>query len=137
MRPADHEGTAIEALASFLESSIQRRDELIMPLSGGPVSTDREAIALRTEISETLAEVVTRGIAEGSIRGDATSIDLIIAGALLAHPLPNAPEWDRLARRQAAVFLDGLGVDGGDALPGDGPTRADLERGFARAKRSP
>ena len=44
-----------------------------------------------------------------------------------------AGDWDAIARRQARLYLDGLTVTGAPPLPGQPPTRADLEAAFARA----
>jgi len=54
-------------------------------------------------------------------------------GALLAHPLPHAPNWDQTARRAARIYLVGLAPGRASDLPGAGLTRADLEAGFSAA----
>ena len=72
-----------------------------------------------------------RGPCDGTIRHDVTAGDIIIMGALLAQPLPHAPDWDQTARRQACIYLDGLAQTTAAPLPGHGFTRAELERNFA------
>jgi AcrR family transcriptional regulator len=129
-----HEGRGIDALGIFLELAIAERDDLVLPLLGGRPNSDAATVALRTRISEILERIFERGRADGSIRPDATSVDAIIHGAMLASPLANAPDWDRLARRQARVFLDGLTVAGDPPLPGRRPTRRELEESFARSE---
>ena len=37
-----------------------------------------------------------------------TAFDVIVFGALLAEPLPHVPDWKSMARRQAAIYFDGL-----------------------------
>jgi AcrR family transcriptional regulator len=99
---------APEALAQFFEQTIAARNEFILPLHGGPVIDDEQVVALRAEIRSLLEQVLARGRHDGTIRPDATPIDLIITGAMLAQPLPNAADWDQLARRQARIFVAGL-----------------------------
>jgi hypothetical protein len=59
--------------------------------------------------ADTLGRVLQRGREDGTIRSDVTAFDLIVFGALLAQPLPHVPDWKHTARRQAAIYLDGLG----------------------------
>lgn len=127
-------GQAIDALAVFLDLAIAEREDLILPLLGGRPASDPATVALRVKISEILERIFDRGRRDGSIRPDATSVDAIINGAMLARPLANAPDWDRLARRQARLFLDGLRVAGDPPLPGRRPTRRELEESFARSE---
>ncbi len=105
---ADADGPAVDAVAQFLARTIAARDDLILPLHGGPVLLDPETLALRTEIRELLAQVLARGRRDGSIRADATATDIVITGAMLARPLPHVTDWDRLARRQAEIYIAGL-----------------------------
>jgi AcrR family transcriptional regulator len=124
--------SAPAALAHFFEQTIAARDDLILPLHGGPVSFDKKTVALRTEISDLLEQVLARGRGDGTIRADVTAVDIIITGAMLAQPLPHAADWDQLARRQATIYVAGLATTVDSPLPGRGPTRAQLEAGFAR-----
>jgi hypothetical protein len=78
-------------------------------MHGGPVLPDPDTIALRTEVRVTLGSVMQRGREDGTIRSDVTAFDIIVFGALLAQPLPQVPDWKKTARRQAAIYLDGLG----------------------------
>jgi len=96
------------ALEQFFERTIAARNELILPLHGGPVIHDEQIVELRVEIRNLLEQVLARGRRNRTIRPDATPIDIIITGAMLAQPLPNAPDWDQLARRQARIFIAGL-----------------------------
>jgi AcrR family transcriptional regulator len=129
---ADSHESAPEALARFFEQTITARDDLILPLHGGPVSLDETTVALRTEISDLLEQVLARGRREGTIRRDVTAVDIIITGAMLAQPLPHAANWDQLARRQARIYVAGLATTTDKPLPGRGPTRTELEAGFGR-----
>ncbi len=111
------------ALAQFFEQTIAERNDLILPLHGGPVVLDEKIVALRSEIRNLLEQVLARGRRDRTIRPDAMPIDIIITGAMLAQPLPHAADWDQLARRQARIFVAGL-VATDSPLPGLRPTRA-------------
>jgi AcrR family transcriptional regulator len=128
---AASEKPAPETIMRFFEQTIAARDDLILPLHGGPVDLDPEAVALRTEISDLLEQVLARGRGDGTIRSDVTAIDIIITGAMLAQPLAHAADWDKLARRQAAIYVAGLATTAAPSLPGPKPTRRKLEAGFA------
>jgi AcrR family transcriptional regulator len=123
---------APETLAQFFEQTIAARNELILPLHGGPVIHDEKIIALRTEIRNLLEQVLARGRRDRTIRPDATPIDIIITGAMLAQPLPHTPDWDQLARRQARIFIAGLAASNAP-LPSSRPTRGRLEAESARS----
>jgi AcrR family transcriptional regulator len=99
---------APEALGQFFEQTIAARNEFILPLHGGPVIHDERIIALQAEIRNLLEQVLARGRRDRTIRPDATPIDIIITGAMLAQPLPHAADWDQLARWQARIFVAGL-----------------------------
>jgi AcrR family transcriptional regulator len=114
---------APEALEQFFEQTIAARGEFVLPLHGGPVIHDEKIIALRTEIRSLLEQVLARGRRDRTIRPDATPIDIIITGAMLAQPLPHTGDWDQLARRQARIFIAGLATTD-PPLPGSRPTRA-------------
>jgi AcrR family transcriptional regulator len=105
---AGADGPAADAIARFFAQTIAARDDLILPLHGGPVSLDAETLALRARIRELLEQVLARGRRDASIRPDATATDIIITGAMLAQPLPHVTDWDRLARRQAEIYIAGL-----------------------------
>ncbi len=71
---------------------------------------------MQSEVHRTLQRVVDRGRRDGSVRDDATPQDVVLFGAMLAQPLPTAADRDRVARRMAAVYVDGLAAPGG-AVP--------------------
>jgi AcrR family transcriptional regulator len=105
---AQSDEPAPAALAQFFEQTIAARNELILPLHGGPVIDDTKIVALQTEIRNLLEQVLARGRRDRTIRPDAIPMDIIITGAMLAQPLPHAGDWDQLARRQASIFVAGL-----------------------------
>ena len=109
-RASDVGGTAIDCLRSFIDQTIEHGADLVLPLHGGPVPLDHDTIALRRKVRTALEKILRQGYDDGTIRSDVTARDVIIFGALLAQPLPNAPDWKSLARRQAAIYFDGLAV---------------------------
>lgn len=116
------------ALEQFFEQTISARNELILPLHGGPVIHDEKIVAVRAEIRNLLDQVLARGRRDRTIRPDANPGDIIITGAMLAQPLPLAGDWDQLARRQARIFVAGL-VATDPPLPGSPPTHGNDCRG--------
>ena len=120
---AQSDEPAPAALEQFLEQTIAARNELVLPFHGGPVIHDEHVVALRAEIRNLLEQVLARGRRDRTIRPDATPIDIIITGAMLAQPLPHAADWDQLARRQARIFVAGLAATD-PPLPGARRTRA-------------
>lgn len=132
---------ALESLRRFFEQTIKRRQELFLPLHGGPVLEDEETTRLRAQIREALEEVLARGREEGTVRVDVGAEDIVVTGALLAQPLANLPDWDHVARRQAHVFLAGLGATHDVRLPdptsrSSGTTRATRPRPATRTARA-
>jgi AcrR family transcriptional regulator len=123
-------------LAQFFEQTIAARNELILPLHGGPVIDDEKIVAVQTEVRNLLEQVLARGRRDRTIRPDATPIDIIITGAMLAQPLPHTANWDQLARRQARIFIAGLAVTD-PPLPGSRPTRPRLAGKSAHAANFP
>jgi len=99
---------AIASLDWCLDRIIDHREQLLMPLSGGPAELTKATLAVRSELHRSLRGILERGHRDGSIREDATTKDVIIFGAMLVVQLPNANDWDRTARRQKRVWLDGL-----------------------------
>lgn len=98
----------LACLDSFLDGVLARRGELVLPLHGGPAELSTGARAIRSQLHETLRGVLGRGLLDGSVRPDATTWDVVVFGAVLARPLPNAPDWPRTAARLKTVYLDGL-----------------------------
>jgi AcrR family transcriptional regulator len=107
-RAADSDGTAVNSLRSFIDQTIDHGADLVLPLHGGPVPLDPSTIALSTEVHEALARILRRGQQDGTIRADVTAFDIIVFGAMLAQSLPHVPNWKLTARRQAAIYFDGV-----------------------------
>jgi AcrR family transcriptional regulator len=99
---------AHEAIAVWLRRILVLREELVLPLHGGPLVFAPQAVELRREIQAALDSILARGVAEDTIRPDVTGVDVILFGAMLAHPLNNVPDWDSAVQRQVELFLTSL-----------------------------
>ncbi len=98
----------LATLSSFLDCVISHRDQLVLPLHGGPIPADPQTLAARSSVHQALQRILDRGRRDGTIRADATTQDIIVLGAILSQQLPNGPAADQTAERLKAFFLDGL-----------------------------
>ncbi len=106
---AEHEGaTPIDSLRLFVEAAISQRNQLVLPLHGGPPLTAASTLAVRAQVHRTLQRIIARGVNDGTIRPDLTPHDLVILGAMLAQPRPTDPHWDTTCRRLLATYLRGI-----------------------------
>lgn len=105
---ADRRGTALSCLSYWWDRVIDQRNQLVLPLGGGPPVLSQATLAVQSQMHQTLRRLLERGQREGSIRDDIGLRDLILFGAMLVTPLPGAKDWNRIARRQKDVYLDGL-----------------------------
>jgi AcrR family transcriptional regulator len=109
VQAAESDGaTASDALRRFVEAAIAQRNELVLPLHGGPPVTAQETLAVRDQVHRTLQRIIERGRADGTISQDVTPRDLVAFGAMLAQPRQADPEWDATCRRLLATYLNGL-----------------------------
>lgn len=105
---AAQDGPAIAALDGFLERTIGHRDQLVLPLHGGPPEPSPAAREAQAQVHAALGRLLERGRRDGSIRSDVTTADVVVFGAVLAQPLPGIRDWDATARRQKQIFLTGV-----------------------------
>lgn len=109
VRAAERDGTtAGDALRRFIEAAIAQRNELVLPLHGGPPVTAPETLAVRDQVHRAVQRIIERGRADGTIRQDVTPRDVVAFGAMLAQPRQPDPEWDATCRRLLATFVNGL-----------------------------
>ena len=109
VQAAESDGvTASDALRRFVEAAIAQRNELVLPLHGGPPVTAQETLAVRDQVHHALQRIIERGRADGTISRDVTPRDLVAFGAMLAQPRQADPEWDATCRRLLATYLNGL-----------------------------
>jgi len=101
--------TAAEALRQFIEAAISQRNDLVLPLHGGPPPTDQGTRDIRVRVHQSITRIIDRGRADGTITRDVSARDIVAFGSLLAQPRPADPGWDETCRRLLATYLAGLG----------------------------
>lgn len=103
------EGPAISALEAFLTSTIAHRDQLVLPLHGGPSTLTEESQRIRDQIHAAIDRILERGRSDHTVRTDVAAADVVFFGALLAQPLSHDDTWlvGNLVRQQR-IFLAGL-----------------------------
>lgn len=102
---ADRAESGRASLERFLEGSIAQRDQLVLPLHGGPLELSAEATRTQSEVHVALTRILERGRDDGTLGAGVSTSDVIVFGAMLAQSLPSLPDWDGLARRQLRLFL--------------------------------
>ncbi len=98
-----------DGLRQFIEAAIALRDQLVLPLHGGPPVTNRTTVAVRDQVHRTIARLIDRGRLDGTIKAAVSPRDIVAIGAMLAQPKPNGPGWDATCKRILSTYLDGLG----------------------------
>ena len=101
--------TATEALRQFIEAAISQRNELVLPLHGGPPPAWDRTRTVREHVHQAIQQIIDRGRADGTITRDVTPHDIVVFGAMLAQPRRSDPDWDLTCRRLLATYLAGLG----------------------------
>jgi AcrR family transcriptional regulator len=111
-RAAERDGvTPTECLRLFIDAAISQRNELVLPLHGGPPPTSPATKAVRAEVHAMVGRIIDRGVADGTLRPDLTPRDIVVFGAMLAQPRPTGRGWDATCRRLLTTFLRGLRPD--------------------------
>lgn len=101
--------TGSDALRHFVEAAIALRDELVLPLHGGPPVTEQATVEVRDQVHRTIQRLIDRGRLDGTIRTVVSPRDIVALGAMLAQPKPSGPGWDATCKRILSTYLDGLG----------------------------
>lgn len=120
----------LDAIKKYLLDSCAINDQLFLPLHGAPPLITSEALQARQSINERLESFLATARDDGTIRAAVNATDIIIFSALITKPLAHGPDWNHVARRQVAVFLNGLTVEGPSTLPDPPVHSADIERAF-------
>jgi AcrR family transcriptional regulator len=108
-RAAERDGaTPTECLRLFIDAAISQRNELVLPLHGGPPPTSPATEAVRAEVHHVVQRIIDRGTADTTLRADITPLDIVAFGAMLAQPRPAGVDWDATCRRLLTTFLRGL-----------------------------
>ena len=106
---AERDGaTPIDSLRLFVDAAISQRNELVLPLHGGPPPTSPATLTVRTKLHRVLQRMIDRGTSDGTLRPDITPHDIVAFGAMLAQPRPTDPDWDATCRRLLATYLRGI-----------------------------
>jgi AcrR family transcriptional regulator len=105
---AETDQPGIAAVRDFLDQTVEHGPDLVLPLHGGPPLIDPDTVAIQAEVHRRLGALLRRGQRDGTIRHGLRAADLVIFGALLAQQLPNAPDWNRTARRLVDIYLAGM-----------------------------
>jgi AcrR family transcriptional regulator len=101
--------TGAEALRNFIEAAISQRNELVLPLHGGPRPASDSTRAVRGQVHQVIQQIIDRGRADWTITRDVSPHDIVVFGSMLAQPRPPDPGWDATCRRLLVTYLVGLG----------------------------
>ncbi len=100
--------TGNDALRQFIEAAIELRDQLVLPLHGGPPVMDQATVAVRDQVHRTIRRLINRGRQDGTIKTDVSPRDIVALGAMLAQPGSHGPGWNATCKRILSTYLDGL-----------------------------
>jgi AcrR family transcriptional regulator len=103
--------TPVDCLRLFVEAAISQRNELVLPLHGGPPVTSPATAAIREEVHNILRRIIEQGLDEESLCPGIAPHDIVVFGAMLAQPRPTDPDWDATCRRLLATYLRGIRRD--------------------------
>lgn len=126
----EHGYSGLGAIEQYLLRGCAINDQLFLPLHGAPPLTTPEAVRERQSINERLETFLATARDDGTVRAPVNATDIIIFSALITQPLTHGPDWDHVARRQIALFLNGLTLDTPSEVPEPQVHAADIERAF-------
>ena len=101
-------GSALEGVRAFFLATLRDRERFVLPLHGGPVIFTPATRERQAQVRTVLRGLIQRGQGAGELRADLSPEDLIVAASLLSRPLPGTGDWERLARRQIDLMINGL-----------------------------
>lgn len=106
---AEREGaTPTDSLRLFIDAAISQRNDLVLPLHGGPPITSAATKIVRDQVHHIVQRIIDRGVADATLRPGITPRDIVVFGAMLAQPRPADPDWDAICRRLLTTYLRGL-----------------------------
>jgi hypothetical protein len=123
--------SGLEAVREFLSGSLAIGDQLVLPLHGAPPLVSPEAVEARQAINRRLHRFIERGRAGRSVRAAVNATDVIVFSAIITQPLLRGPDWDPMAERQLAIFVNGPAGSGPIDIPGPAVKREDIEKASA------
>lgn len=102
------EVTGLESVELFLKRTVETRSQLFLPWHGSPATAGAESTVLAIRIEQRVADLLSKGVRDRTIRPDITPQDVIVFGALMAQALSAIADWDDVAKAQIRIFLDGI-----------------------------
>ncbi|MEU0933815.1 MULTISPECIES: TetR/AcrR family transcriptional regulator [unclassified Embleya] len=125
------EPVAFAALRRFAHGAMRERIGALCPLVSATVDKEHpELISARTRLEDLVETLMERSRAEGRLRVDVGSGDLLMAITQLTRPLPGMGGCvvnDRFVHRHLDVLLDGLCTSDPTPLSGSTVAMRDLE----------
>ena len=100
--------TGRDAVRRFIRAAIDQRDELVLPLHGGPPVSAPTTLAVQAGVHRAVRRMIERGRGDGTIVGDVAVRDVITFGAMLAQPRQPDAAWRTTAHRLLEAYLAGL-----------------------------
>ncbi|MFJ4963992.1 Transcriptional regulator, TetR family [Streptomyces sp. ADI96-02] len=119
-------GSGWEALSGYMKHSVDVRAGAFASLAGTFAVPD-EVSAANERAKALLEELLARGIADGTVRADVTTLDVTHVIELFSRYPRRTEEDDRARMRMLALTLDGLRA-GHVGLPGLPPRWSDYHR---------
>lgn len=105
---AEHASTGLDALRRFIQAAIDQRNDLVLPMHGGPPVTAPPTLATRQQVHRAISRMIERGHHDGTIQQEVTALDIITLGSMLAQPRQPDPEWEATCARLLDTYLGGL-----------------------------
>lgn len=106
--------SGVDSIDRFLRQTFVHRDQLVLPLHGAPLTEGTESARLRDQLKSTMAAIVERGHADGTLRPEVTGWTIVRFGAMLAQPMSTVRGWAESAAEQRSVFIRGISATRGD-----------------------
>jgi hypothetical protein len=116
-------------LAQYVTECVELRSGALAPLAGR-IETTAEMLRVARRGAGLLDEIAARAHRDGSLRRDATALDVAWLIEQFSRRAPDAldpREESRVRARLLAVALDGLRAPGRQPLPGRPPSRRHYE----------
>ena len=107
---AEQAATGRDALRDFIQAVIAQRNDLVLPLHGGPPVTTPTTLGIRRQVHDAITGMIERGRHDGTIQREVTTRDIITLGSMLAQPRQADPGWDTICTRLLDTYLSGLGA---------------------------
>ncbi len=125
---------AFDALAQVVHGAVDRNVGALCPMLAEWMDPgEPELLAAQDRLDTAVEGIIAKSQAEGSLRRDIGSGDILTVAAQIARPLPGAlpTDHDKSVHRSLQLFLDGLRAPGHSVLPGRPTTLQDLRRDCA------